>query len=698
MCPRVAPPPPGGSPWEVGTLSTYWSSDGFDGSAPEAAVAAGGRSMSTTNASTATGTRRIEVPEGPRRRWADLLRFTLGPLIAFLIVLDAVNGGGSPPAVRSLAALLVWWGLLAAIAFGLGPRAQVPRIAVVSAGLLLAFAVLAGISTSWSPSAERAFGELDRVLLYTGLLLLPVVLARPGDASRWADGMAGAATVVALLAVGQRLFPGIFPADHLADVLPNAATRLSYPLGYWNGLAIFVALGLPLLLRAAVSSRVPLLRAAAVAPVPVLAATMYLSSSRGGVAVAVVAGIVFAVLSGRARAVAALVVGAVGSAAAIAVLAARPVLVDGPFGTSRTESAGLEAGLLILAICVLCGLAYMALTAAVTERLRVPLVVWAVLAVVGIGGVIAAHPATRVREFKAPPPAQTQPGAIPVDTHLSSGSGSGRWQFWSAAVDEFSHHPLAGGGAGSYEPWWAQHGTLDWFVRNAHSLWLETLAELGIIGLLLVASPFVLGLGTGIGRLRRARGPERSAIAALLALLVGFALGAALDWIWQLPAVAAVAMLSLGLLVGPATVTAASAAERPATLRFGVRAAGVIVAWVVLCAQAIPFLAEQQVDGSQRAARGGDLTKAIDRAQSAVAIQPWAASPRLQLALVQEEAGRIDLARREIGAAIARDDQDWRLQLIASRLAVKEADIPAARRYLARARSLNPRSRLLRTP
>jgi O-antigen ligase/polysaccharide polymerase Wzy-like membrane protein len=587
-------------------------------------------------------------------------------------------------------------------AFSLGPLARVPRIAVACGGLLLALALFTALSMAWAPSAERAFGEFDRVLLYAGVLLLPVVFARPRDAGRWADGMAGAAAVVALLAVGQRLFPGIFPSDHLADVLPNAATRLSYPLGYWNGLAIFVGLGLPLLLRVAVSARAPFVRGAAILPMPAIAATMYLSSSRGGVAVGLVAALVFTVLSSRVRALAALLATAVGSAGAIAVLAARPVLVDGPFGTSKGESAGVEAALLIAGIAVICGLAYMALTAAFTERLRVPVVVWLVLAVVGAGAVIAANPGKRIDEFKAPPPAQTLPGAIPVDTHLSSGSGSGRWQFWSAALDEFSSHPLRGGGAGSFEPWWAQHGKLDWFVRNAHSLWLESLAELGLIGFMLVAAPFALGLGAGLSRLRRAAGPDRTTVAALVAVLAGFALGAALDWIWQLPAVAALALLSLGLVVGPATTGRATAnapvADRPPRLRFGVRAAIVLGAWVVLCAQAIPFLANQEVTASQRAATDRDLARAIDRAQSAVAIQPWAATPRLQLALVREEAGQINLARRDVGAAIARDDQDWRLQIVAARLAVKAGDIPAGRRYLARARSLNPRSRLLRSP
>ena len=657
--------------------------------------------MSTTRATTASGMRRTAAVEGsPRRRLGSVLRFMLSPLIAVLIVVDAVNGGGSPPAARSVAAILVWWAILMGIAFSLGPRERIPRIALACVGLLLAFALLAGISMAWAPSAERAFAELDRVLLYAGVLILPIVFGRRGDAGRWADGMAGAAAAIGFLAVGQRLFPGVFPDDHLADVLPNAATRLSYPLGYWNGLAIFVALGVPLLLRAAVSARAPLWRAAALAPVPVLAATMYLSSSRGGVGVAVVASIAFVVLSGRVRAVLALVVGALGSAGAIAVLAARPVLVDGPFHTAAAESNGWKAALLIAVICVLCALAYAVLTAVVPERLRVPLAAWAVLAVVALGGIVAANPAARVREFKAPPPAQTTPGAIAVDSHLSSGSGSGRWQFWQAALDQFSNDPVAGNGAGSYESWWAQHGTLDWFVRNAHSLWLETLGELGVLGLLLVAGAFAIGLGAGVSRLRRAEGSDRTTIAALVAVAIGFVVGAALDWVWQLPAVTALALLSLGLLVGPATTGAAPSVETepPPRARFGPRVAVVIAAWLVLCVQAIPFLASQEVGASQRAASRSDLGEAIRRARSAVSIQPWASSPRLQLALVHEEAGRLDLARSEIAAAIARDSRDWRLQLVASRLAVKSGDIPAARRALARARMLNPRSRLLRIP
>jgi O-antigen ligase len=652
--------------------------------------------MSATKARAAGRTRRLAAVDGPRNLPGSLVRFTLAPLIACLILVDALNGGGSTTTARSVAAILVWWAILMTVAFSIGPRAPVGRSALACVGLLLAFALLAALSTGWAPSAENAFAEADRVLLYAGVLVLAIVLARPGDAGRWADGIALATVAVGLLALAQRLFPGVFPADHLADVLPNAATRLSYPLGYWNGLAIFVALGLPLLLRVAVVARNPAWRAAAMAPFPVLVATMYLASSRGGVAVAVVATLVFVVLSGRVRGLIALAAGALGSAGAIAVLAARPVLVDGPFGTSAAETAGVQAALLILAICAACAIAYAVLTSFVPEGLAVPRVGWAVIAVIGVIAVVAADPGARLREFKAPPPPQLVSGAIAVDTHLSSGSGSGRWQFWDSALEQFSHHPVTGGGAASYESWWARHGTLDWFVRNAHSLWLETLGELGLVGLLLLGGGFAVGLGAGISRLRRAIGAERTTIAALVATVAAFVLGAALDWVWQLPTIVALAMLSLGLLVGPATARG-PAPPQPRRVPFGAQAAIVIGAWVVLCAQTIPFLASQEIGASQRAARDGNLGQALEHARSAQAIQPWAASPRLQLALVEEEAGRIDLARKELPGAIERDTADWRLQVVASRLAVKAGDIPAARRALARARELNPRSRLLRT-
>jgi hypothetical protein len=211
---------------------------------------------------------------------------------------------------------------------------------------------------------------------------------------------------------------------------------------------------------------------------------------------------------------------------------------------------------------------------------------------------------------------------------------------------------------------------------------------------LLLAGAFATGAVAGVRRLRAALPEDRATPAALLAVLAAFTVGAALDWVWQLPALAAVVMVCLGLLVGPAADAPRHVAV-PARLGAGRRSVLAAAALAVLCAQAIPFLAAEQISASQRAVARGDLADALDGASSAHAIQPWAASPYRQTALVHEEAGRLAPARAAVAAAIRRDGGDWRLQVIAARLAVKDGDVPAARKALARARRLNPRSQLL---
>ena len=258
----------------------------------------------------------------------------------------------------------------------------------------------------------------------------------------------------------------------------------------------------------------------------------------------------FVALSGSVRAVVAGALAGVGSLATVALLSARQVLVDGPFDSAAAEDAGTEAALLIGGVCLLAAVLYAALAA------LVPALASRATRRVGAGGaalvagVVAADPGERIDTFRAEPAVSEAPGATQVDAHLSTGGGSGRWQFWSAAADQWREHPLAGAGAGAFEPYWAEHGTLDWFVRNAHSLWLETLAELGVIGLLLIVGAFAVGIATGVARLGGRRDDQRATVAALLAVVLGFALSAAIDWTWQLPVIAALALLSLGLLTG----------------------------------------------------------------------------------------------------------------------------------------------------
>jgi hypothetical protein len=407
--------------------------------------------------------------------------------------------------------------------------------------------------------------------------------------------------------------------------------------------------------------------------------------------------VLMALTSRRWATAGALLIGGGASAGAVAVLLSRDELVDSPLTSSVAESQGRSAALLIGLLCAVAGAAYGLLAYVVPAPPRASrafsTAFAAVLVLVAIAAVIAVHPVRRYEHFKEIPPELT--GAS-VQEHLFSTSGNGRWQWWTSAVDEWQTRPVVGRGAGSYEAWWAEHASIPAFVRDAHSLYLETLGELGLVGLGLLLAFLVSCLVTGARRLAGRPEGERAAVAVLLALVAAFLFEAGIDWMWELTAVSVVAVFALGLLTGPATereLTGLQAAEarrgRP-LLRIALAA----IAFGLIVAEAIPLLANMEVRRSQEAVVSGNLGEALDRAQSARSIQPWAASPYLQLALVQELGGRIDEAERSIETALANDRSDWRLWLVAARIQTKAGDIEAARASLAKARQLNPKSEL----
>jgi O-antigen ligase len=392
----------------------------------------------------------------------------------------------------------------------------------------------------------------------------------------------------------------------------------------------------------------------------------------------------------------ALGVGAAGAAAAVAVLEARPDLSNA-VGDAPAEQ-GPRAALLIGVTCLATGGAH-ALACRLAPAPRLPRAVgWVtVVAVVAlvVAAVAAADPAERFEAFKRTPAETTLPRQGFVTAHLLSGAGSGRWQFWTAARDEFREHPLQGGGAGSYEAWWAQHGSFSYFIRDAHSLYVETLAELGAVGLALLVAAFGVGLVVAIGSLRRASDVHRSTLAALTAAFAAYALGAGIDWMWELTVVSVVGFASLGLLAFATSGHGGPRLSRRYPVAAG--AATLAAAWVIICLETLPLLTQLQIERSQAAVRRGDAADAIAAADTARRLEPWAATPYTQLALVHEQTGQLDDARRWIDEALERNPSDWRNWLIAARVQTKAGDVDDGRRSLTRAIELNPRSPLFRT-
>jgi O-antigen ligase len=115
-------------------------------------------------------------------------------------------------------------------------------------------------------------------------------------------------------------------------------------------------------------------------------------------------------------------------------------------------------------------------------------------------------------------------------------AGGDRPDYWRVAWAQFEENALVGGGAGAFHEYWLDHrpdpAELDTpHVLDAHSLYLETLAELGLVGLALLVATLLIPL-VAVARRRH----DRLAAAAIPAY-VAFLVHAGLDWDWEMPAV-----------------------------------------------------------------------------------------------------------------------------------------------------------------
>jgi hypothetical protein len=609
--------------------------------------------------------------------------------VAASIFFLAYANGGFFPTTRAYAAIAVWWLLGLGAALGIGSAlSRVGRLATAAPVLLGLFAVWTLISVNWAPDAGLAFAQFDEVSLYVAVLVIGILLARVVRASFLVGAVALALTAIAVVALISRFFPSSFGAQAGETILTTLAVRLSFPLGYWNGLGIDVALAYPLLLATMAARRSRIASGLAAMPLPVLAAVMYLTSSRGAFVAAGVAVVAYLILAPRRwSALAAAVLAGAAGAFSVAILVPRTALVSGQMSTALGVQQGHQAALAIGIACLVTGAVWLGI-AELGRRIPAPpsVVGWAVAAVAvlaAIAAIVAAHPIAKFQAFKS---AGQYGGSQTFDTqHLLQSSGSGRWQFWGAAIGEFRAHPLNGGGAGSWEAWWLRHESYPLFTLYPHSLYLEALAELGIVGLLLIGAAVVVGV---VGAVRSAFALRSGEVAAAAACGIAFFAAAAYDWVWQLAAVAVVGVAMLGVAIGAMPSTRSRAWGR---FELG-RPLLAVVAVAAIIPQVVILAAGIHLRNSQNASLNGNGTRARTEALAAKAIEPWSATPYLELAEIEIAERHFGTARHWIEAALSRSD-DYQLWIVAAEIDTARGNILLAHHDLEVARSLYPRSR-----
>jgi hypothetical protein len=608
--------------------------------------------------------------------------------VAAGLLAGAFAGGGYGPERSATAGIIVWC-VVAAVLLGRGPaRLPAARAGRWLAALLVAFALLSGASAWWADDPGRAIGSATPASLYAGLATLVLVAAPRVAAIAWIRGVAIGLLLIAAAALGSRFWPEAF-ADALVQALPSARSRLGYPIGYWNALGFAMASGTIALGWLSCRGATRAGRVAALAVLPVPALVLYLTSSRGALA-ALVTGLALLLALERRRLALALglAIGAAGALAVVAVATARPAFADG----ATSAIARGQAHTVLLALLAAC--AALALVRALTDGALARAATWRTPRLLGWAAAIAAAGTAvfvvlavdlpgRLDAFRTPPVVPSRDGAGLVTSHLLSASGSGRYQFWAAAWDAFRAHPLRGLGTGGYEQWWTGHGSLAYPVRNAHSLGFETLAELGLPGgVLLLGLGGLLAIATV--RRRHAGAAGDSVLPVAMALTTCGAVATAIDWTWQVPVALAPAALGAAVALSlPAARGASSVRPRWFAAALGSSALAVAAAGMVL-------VTEVQLDRSRAAVRAGDLPAAATAAAAAAAMQPWAAAPRLQLALVAERRGDLPAAVRAVSLALDRAPLDWRAWLVAARVRVKAGDLPGARAAVAQVHCLHP--------
>ena len=596
---------------------------------------------------------------------------------AAVVGLASAQGGYFSTSWGWASTALLWVVGVWAVASG---RTDAGRLDLAFAGLLGLFTAWVAASTAWSVAPSLTVLELQRVLVYLAGVGAVLLVTRRRDLGWLVAALVAAIAGVAVYGLATRTFP-----DHFEGFDPIAVYRLSEPVGYWNGLGILCVLGLVLSIGAVADASSAVARGLAAAAVVPCSVALYFTYSRGAwLALAAGAVVAVALTPYRLRFAVASLAAGVPAGLAVFVASRSEALTNRTADLERAVSDGRRLALVVVALSVAAGLA--AWLFHVAER-RVTLprgahigATVAIVALLGVGVVAAiaeyGSPVSMAERawnaFEAAPERDVDD----LNDRLLSFSGNGRVELWTAARDLYGEHPTVGSGAGTFERFWHERPDATQRVRDAHGLYIETLAELGPLGLgLLVAALLVPLLAAVLAR-------RTLFVAGAAGAYGAFLVHAGVDWDWELSGVTLAALVTGCVLVVAARDGVSRLLSTP--LRIVV---GVVVGLASLAA-ILGGLGNSALARSFSATEKREFADALHDADRARQLMPWSGRPWIAR-------GEAELAQGDRAAAAAsfrrsteEDANDWRAWLD---LAIA-TEGPTRRAALARARALYPRS------
>lgn len=573
----------------------------------------------------------------------------------FVVAIGASHGGYFPTAWGWCVLGFAW---IAALALLLGGPLRPGRLEVA---FLTALSLLIGwiaLSITWSDDVGQTVLEVQRAIVYLMGAFAAVLAVRRRHVPHLLGGLLGGIVWLAVQALGSRLFPASGPAAEQIDV-----GRLADPLGYFNALGLFAVMGALLAFAFAARARTLPARAAAAATLPVLLTAAYFTYSRGA-ALALAVGLVGAVALDRRRLefLTSCLLVALPAALAVWLASRAPGLTSISASRSVVEDEGRQLAIVLLGLMAASAAVGVAL-GSVGRRIRIPpgarrgyaLALGCVAVAAVIAGVVnQGGPSSLARSAYDAVGTASDPTAADANNlnrRLGSISSTQRVEHWRVARQVFEQHPWIGSGAGTFEQHWLQQRPTAFQARDAHSLYLESLAELGVVGLLLVLGLLALPLAGAL----RAR--EHPLVAGAFGAYLAYLVHAGIDWHWEMPVVT---LLAVACGVGLITVHDEGRAPRQA-IASGWRLAGMVAIAALTTFSLVGLAGNRALADATRAVDAGEVREGEAHARTAVRWAPWSAEAQAQLGRAQAASGRRAQGRASLLEAARMNPNDWRI-------------------------------------
>jgi hypothetical protein len=570
-----------------------------------------------------------------------------------------VGGVGLTPNITLQMSLTFGSGLLITLAILRGPRrAAMPLWGLGAAIGLFVLAGYTALSIAWSVDPANSWLEASRTFAYAATFAGAIALTRLA-AGRWRSVLAGVligTVAISAYAVAAKIIPESLDAS-------DPYARLSLPFEYWNAVGLTAALAIPpCLWLGARREGHGAVNALAAPMLCGLLIALVLSYSRGALVAAVIGvGLWLVVVPLRLRASAVLAIGAVTAAAAIAWAFSKPALTNDHVSLGLREYWGHRLGVVVVGALIVAYAAALVLRFAAerhplaAHRRRqlgiCALVALALVPVVGVAGLAQSSRGLTgsISHYFSD---LTNPSAAQASSNPSrlTQAGNDHALYWSYALDVFDSNPLAGAGAGSYPVADQRFMTSQALAEQAHSYIFQTLADLGIVGLL-ISLAFVGAWGVAAVRttdLAHPRAPgadaaERIGLETMLAVVVVFAIHSVVDWTWFVPADAVLALLLAGWLAGrgpygrpvPEVARRPLLGRAPTPLAAAAAATAIAAAALVAWAQWQPLRSEDATNAAA-VALGNGVTASLS-GQNALAEREYAAARAYALTAIARD-------------------------------------------------------------